>query len=76
MSATIRNVQSAEMTGRARFLTWRQKFESEFFSPLVKDKFREFFSQLTPEQHDILRQQFPEQYSRVMEQIGYYPKGE
>lgn len=76
MSQTIRAVQSAEMTARARFLTWRRQFEAEFFAPLAIDQLRAMLSMMAPEQHAVLRAQDPEAYDKVMQTIGYAPKGD
>ena len=66
MTATVRTVQSAEMSGRARFERWREKFEAAFFQPLVYDMLRATFQNLTPEQLEQLRRDNPEAMRRVL----------
>ena len=66
MSATIRTAQSAEMSGRARFERWREKFEAEFFQPAMLDMMRATLANLTPEQRRQLAQSTPMAYSRIM----------
>ena len=66
MTATVRTIQSAQMSGQARFERWREKFEAEFFQPVLLDMLRATFQNLTPEQLEQLRRDNPEAMRRVL----------
>ena len=66
MSVTVRTVQSAEMSGRARFERWRERWEGQFFSPAMLDVLRATMAGLSPEQKKQLMDAAPDAYRRVM----------
>lgn len=66
MTATARTVQSAEMSGRAMFERWREKWEANFFEPILLDMLRATFDNLSDAQLEQLRRDNPEAMERVL----------
>lgn len=73
---TVRTVQSSEMAGRAQFEAWRERWEEQFFQPMVVDMIRATLMSLPPEKIEQLRQSAPEAFASVAQRVGLVKEGE
>lgn len=69
MAITIEDIFSSYQSGRAEFKAWEKDWTRRFYAPVGLLQLRVLFANLSPEQHEILKRDFPEQYEAVQNMI-------
>lgn len=70
MPVTLAVAESAWMSSNTRWEQYLQKFNAVWFSDLELSQVAVVWAQLTPEQHDKLRELAPEQYAYYERLLG------
>jgi hypothetical protein len=62
-------VENAHLEGNALFERFIVKFEEEFMAPMQRRLMMLNWATITPEEHELLRQEAPEEYAVVEKQM-------